>query len=398
MKDNFFMVLLQMIKRIYKWLHLVHLVRIEYLTITLFLFFGNVWLFPTIILFLFRKLVTMDHFDHTSVRQYKEVHTGSLLLKYENGIPCATFFDTDPYDRGFTHGKYFASYITKLSYMTRFLRLFKKFPSNITVPELHRMEIKGLVDGYNSTKPLLLLTENIAITWHLLPMACTSILQREDDSIIFGRNMDWVPYGNLARNSILLRFNGISSFTIPGIIGVVTGWNKDGLVLAMNVCPTETVKGIPSLFYNRLLLQSCKTPTEVKLYTETSVNQPLGMYHVTVTNKNEGLCVSFFQGRESNGSVPLHFYREFSDILKTFNYRFFGDEKLSERFFSDAREKEVNSLFEKGEKIENIMASYPVNNWITCNTLLFNLSKNCVYIGFDNGYSASSNLRRIRIN
>jgi hypothetical protein len=95
--------------------------------------------------------------------------------------------------------------------------------------------------------------------------ACTCILQKDTtNGMILGRNMDWLAFGTGGESSLLIVWKtlGIASFTVPGLIGVVTGWNQHRLCVAMNVCPGDTPAvlphGVPAIFYNRHVLQQSR--------------------------------------------------------------------------------------------------------------------------------------------
>jgi hypothetical protein len=273
------------------------------------------------------------------------------------------------------------------------LSLFKSFPKpeELTIPSHINSELLGLVDGYNTSSPWIKLTYETALNWHLLPMACTTLIANESTNsspdIIFARNMDWVPYGNLASYSLIIKnmSTGVSSFAIPGIVGVITAWSPN-LILAMNVCervnPFEP-GGIPALFLNRIIL-------EENNIDRVSSYSPYGPYHVTVLEidkkQPKALVCSYFQ---SINSTHLIRYLDYNSTLITFNHVYVnGIKQIKGRFFSDVREKFY--LDHKDMSIEKLFSEYPINNYITCHSLIFYPNKNTVSIKFDNGFAGVS--------
>jgi hypothetical protein len=207
--------------------------------------------------------------------------------------------------------------------------------------------------------------------------------------------MDWVPYGNLASYSLVIKnmSTGVSSFAIPGIVGVITAWTPN-LILAMNVCervnPFEP-GGIPALFLNRIILEEVRDSPLQTLVTSYS---PYGPYHVTVLEidkkQPKALVCSYYQG--VNGTHLIRYLDSSdntSDHLITFNHTYInGIKQPVGRFFSDAREKYY--LDYKHLPIKKLFSEYPINNYITCHSLIFDVSENIVSIKFDNGFAGNS--------
>lgn len=190
-----------------------------------------------------------------------------------------------------------------------------------------------------------------------------------DTPPIMGRNMDWLPFGNAGTNTIIIvwksckngkdrrdskdgkdeeqpgekkeseddeceeskdegtdnllsKRGGVACITIPGLIGVVTGWNKDGLCLAENVCPDTGISitkrdGIPSILVNRRILESCSRVEDVRLKVEATSAPllPLVPYHMTVCGGTDQrfMSVAFHQGTKSKHQGHLISHLESSE-------------------------------------------------------------------------------------
>ena len=135
---------------------------------------------------------------------------------------------------------------------------------------------------------------------------CTSILYRAADAgIVLGRNMDWPACGEAGSMSLVMvwkdatKRQAFATLGVPAMMGCVTGWNSRGLSLAMNVVGgfTSTVDGVPAAIYNRRMLQTAASTSEVlTTVRDTSAPQPLGPYHMIVGDPTEGHRISFYQG------------------------------------------------------------------------------------------------------
>lgn len=391
------------LKHICTILHFIHLYRIEYPLIILGWIMSSYSLgVMGVIIFLFRKTITLDHFDSAVHHSFIEGRSIEHSLEYYGHIPVFTIFSASPYTRGFTHGKFLFSYIRSLHYRVLFLSMFKTFPAQryLSVPDDIVVEITGLVDGYNSHSPWIKLTYGIVLNWHMLPMACTTSICKDPETPVFVRNMDWVPYGNIAAYTLIIKYKylNISALSIPGMVGVITGWNTEGMILAMNVCANETYGGVPAVFNNRLILEVYDdTKTVCKNLNDINPS-PYGAYHLTILDKcGIGTVISYYQSSTVVDGAPLHTYtpcRNFnynSDELITFNHTY-SDHSINDngRFFSDARsaiKKEHNNL-----PMSEIIKLPLINNWITCHTLILDVYTGIALIGFDNGFSATSKL------
>jgi hypothetical protein len=155
----------------------------------------------------------------------------------------------------------------------------------------------------------------------------------------------------------------------------------------MNVCPgkTETVRGMPAVFFNRNVLEKAKSIDDVDLK-----GGPLGPYHLTLADKTgRGKCISFYNDRNR------HFVRKASsDPLVTLNWTY--PEHQGNVFNSIKRDQILTEYFKKAKRIDPsdatqgaLMIAPYVNSAITVHSVLVNMKKGVIGFGFDNGFAAS---------
>jgi hypothetical protein len=225
-------------------------------------------------------------------------------------------------------------------------------------------------------------------------LACTSLLDRDDQGhVIFGRNMDWCPFGEAGGKSLVMvwKRKGIAVLGVPGMIGPVTGWNKNKIAIAMNVCPGETaeVRGMPSILFNRHVLESADSVHSIHRLVD--VEQPLGPYHLTIAGPKEGGCISFYQ---EDGN---HHRRDLLDRhIEVLNWEY----PLCQGgyFNSQCRHELLTPYFDGAKNIanrhpklmENALQLAPyINSWITMHSLVFRPAQDQIKMNWDNGYAAS---------
>ena len=287
------------------------------------------------------------------------------------------------------------------------------------IPSEYLQEMRGLAEGYNAWATQagvsLRLTQEDILLIHLIPdskhfhlgalekewnkyvkqkrvFACTSLLDRDDQgNVIFGRNMDWCPFGQGGEKSLVMvwKTKGVAVLGVPGMIGAVTGWNKDKVALAMNVCPGKTTKvvGMPAILFNRRILESARDIRSLL----TDKEQPLGPYHLTLADPKEASCISFLQGHENNYQRDLA-----NEYIEVLNWQY---PKCQGGFFnSQCRHKLLAPYFNKAKNIpnrhpklmENALRLAPyINSSITIHSLLFRPGEDKVKMSWDNGYAAS---------
>lgn len=178
---------------------------------------------------------------------------------------------------------------------------------------------------------------------------------------------------------------------VPGMIGAVTGWNKNKVALAMNVCPGETaeVRGMPAILFNRTVLASAENVAAVRALVDRV--QPLGPYHLTVADPQDGSSISFYQAE------GRHFRRDLeNEYIEVLNWEYPKCEggsfncqerhELLEPYFNNAKE----IPHRHPQLMENALQLAPyINSWITMHSLVFRPAHDTVKMNWDNGYAAS---------
>ncbi len=363
---------------------------------------------------------------------FQEKEFGCGKLYYDGYVPILELGGDNSYEWGMAHGYLLGEHIYKLrSNFELIIHTLLRVPRAQDLPQLLEtvkpysedflLEMRGIAEGYNQwaqetgtttsmTVDDVLLLHLIADSKHFHPKelaqveslaayACTGILAREEDGrVVFGRNMDWLPFGQAGASSFVIKWKeeGTRALTIPGMIGVVTGWNTHGVSLAMNVCPgkTEKVEGMPAVLYNRDLLRVVSDVHNVMAYI--SAERPLGPYHLIVAHKVDACCISFFQGEN-----PRHHIRILeNEPLFVVNWcypecrggSFASPERteLLERYFQGAKE-EIGDRPETTKLVQNALGLSPlVNSAITMHSLVFNHRKGQIELSWDNGFAASS--------
>lgn len=396
---------------------------------------GGLSVVGSIVSWLFLTYVTCAQNDMT-IHAYQEKSCEGGRLYYRGDIPVMEFTGNDPGKWGHAHGFLLGAEVCKLKQnldlaLHSILRLprSENLPHVLSavrqkIPSEYLQEMKGLAEGYNEwaaeTGASLQMTEEDVLLMHLIPdskhfhpqalekqwseylgedeaerlVACTSLLDRDDQgNVIFGRNMDWCPFGEAGGKSLVMvwKSKGVAVLGVPGMIGAVTGWNKDKVAVAMNVCPGETTdaRGMPAILFNRHVLESATNVPAIRRLVDEE--QPLGPYHLTIADPREGSCISFYQ---QDGH---HHRRDLADRhIEVLNWEY---PKCEGGFFnSQYRHELLTPYFDHARNIphrypklmENVLQLAPyVNSWITMHSLVFEPGEDRVKMSWDNGYAAS---------
>lgn len=318
------------------------------------------------------------------------------------------------YDNGWNHGHYMATYLWPLFLRVKLVSLFLPPIPKCNIPSDYSEELLGICDGFNESfyGSFFTMTYELLLKCHLLPetklvSACTcAVSKNENGELLFARNMDWLPFGLGGSYSLWIEYprTRIQFFGPPGCIGVVTGVNRSGLILAMNVCPGKVVNqvgGTPSVFVNRLLLEHCRSWKEVvqKVNDPSFAVQPIGPYHLTGADSSEEAAgrISFFQ-REAvySSSKPMHLFFDFDDqraVLYTLNenattleecFDVRGRQAIIKKMIEDKSNPSILSLFD-------FLREPKINSYNTIHSFLFFVKKQAVYVAQDNGFAAFQN-------
>ncbi len=383
-----------------------------------------------------QKYLTSSHHPMTE-HAYQEGSCEAGRLYYRGDLPILELNTQEPVKAGEAHGYLLGSAIHELkSHLDLVRHTVLREPRACElrdilnevrekIPQEYIDEMEGVANGYNrwaqEAGKTARLTLDDVVLMHLIPdskhfhpkqvkshqnellgaMACTSLLQRgtSDEGVIFGRNMDWIPFGDGGGKSLLIVWKpeNVAALGVPGMIGVITGWNQKRLTLAMNVSPGETteVRGLPAILYNRLVLSEASTVAEAKNLMERV--RPLGPYHMTIADaEEEAAAISFYQDADGKD-----FTRSLEDdqYLPVLNWCYpaceggyfnsSGRDKLLNQYMKGAKER-VDHI--EGRKlINNALAIAPlVNSRITMHSLVMLPKADEVELNWDNGFAASN--------
>lgn len=408
---------------------------------------GGALLVASIVSRLFLKYITCASRDLSMPTFQEGVHLGGRLY-YQGKIPILELNTEDPLQAGKAHGYLLGKFIYELKSCLDFLvhtllrdptadkipQVMQQLKSQI--PKEYLQEMQGISEGYNQwaqeagVGAFLQLDEVLLL--HLIPdskhfspgileksfskeplvqqparehpldlVACTSLLfLGAQGEVIFGRNMDWCPFGQGGAASLIFLWKPkkVAALGVPGMIGVVSGWNQYQLAAAMNVCPglTTQIQGMPAILFNRRLLEEASTIQEAQDLILRK--KPLGPYHLTLADKEgEGACISFYQGE--GGQSYIRKLKEQAPLW-VLNWRYpesqggyfhsEGRETLLKHYFEQAKRFISSEAFDAYQLVAYALQMSPwINSWITMHSLLFRPQSDEVALSWDNGYAAS---------
>ncbi len=376
-------------------------------------------------------------------------------LYFEKGMPILELDGTHPFKAGKAHGQLVAKNIQAMRarfdwVLYRLPRIFgyegKATPDKVEkhlndlkklIPQPLNDEMKGLVEGFNEwaattkTAPItfdeLLLFQLLPDSVHFEPFmeglpkskfmpvmpeatpACTTIAEKSDEAgIILARNMDWPSFNVAGANSLIIRrtYRGktiSAEVGIAGLVGTITGINRHGLSLAMNVCSgcTQKVEGLSAAFFNRVCLESLESVDQVQELLK--LHNLIGPYHLTMADKDQAISIHFHQGnqealhliRPKAADAPLIVtncrYNDESGMSAHRHYSEEREERL-EAFFKDAYQEIAPNRLALGPLLEHALAMPYVNNFETTHTVLMHPETRSLKVGLDNAFSATTRL------
>lgn len=396
----------------------------------------------SLVSWLFLKYLTCDTHD-LSKHVFQEAECPGGRLYYRGNVPILELDGRDPMLAGQAHGYLLGSHIHELrgNFELTVHSIFR-YPRapEITqvmnqlrdqIPKGYLQEMEGLSRGYNlwakQAKIPTSLTLDDVILMHLIAdakhfhpkiiekaigqikeesdlkgaVACTSLLHRDpENGVIFGRNVDWCPFGQGGAKSLVVVWKpqNIAVLGIPGVIGAISGWNQHHLSLGMNVCPgfTSEVRGMPSMLFNRQLLEQSRSVKEAEQWAQKK--RPLGPYHLSLADaEGGGSCISFYQGDKEKDHIRR---LEGDKPMQVVNWRY--PDCRGGAFSSESRTELLNRYFERAAALpasqrrwrrlmDNAIQLTPlVNSWVTMHSLLFVPKHDEVSLSWDNGYAAST--------
>lgn len=401
-------------------------------------------------------VVPPHHFMENHVFAPAVYNAGRLY--YQGDVPILELQSDDPYEAGVAHGYLLGAPLDDLLQRLAMIKRFARMPHADQLPETlkairekllpeHVRELEGIVDGFNQwSKENKWFKHDVTvedlILFHLMPdsihfspkemeaalggvqndepespglldhvlnvLGCTVVIDRDqEEGMVFGRNMDWPSFGVFGTYTLIINRKytdqkySTAEIGVPGFVGTLTGMNKHGLTLAMNVCSgdTDSIRGVPAAFFNRSSLDSCQNVKEVEEKIEKEA--PLGSYHLSTADA-QGVAKSFhfYQGDEEEE----HVVREWKagQPLITTNCQYTLDEqtaapmhcsaereKVIKKLFNEAEAEVLDDSLERGKLVEASLSLPFVNNSITAHTVVMYPESKKMKVAFDNIFSAS---------
>lgn len=384
-------------------------------------------------------------------------------LYYQGDIPILELHSNDPYQAGFAHGYLLGKPLDNMLFRLDWMKKLTQMPQAEQVPEtvkqIHQMipseyieEMRGVVEGFNQWSKekkwfnARTLTVEDLILFHIMPdslhffpkqhearlngkanpsnlsksepkiaFGCSVVIDKDDEEgIVFGRNMDWPSIGP----SIIInrkyknvdpdkeKFSTIE-VSFPGFVGTLTGMNKAGLSLAMNVCSgsTEYIQGMPAAFFNRYCLEKCYDMEEVEQLLRDE--SPLGSYHLSVADKEDGAAFHFYQGSDPDDP---HVSRErpTQEPLITTNCQYPSEtDENGNMHCSVERKQIILDLFNGAQKniaadqikraklVEASLGLPFVDNRITTHKVVMYPESKRMRLAFDNAFAGQAELQEL---
>lgn len=392
-------------------------------------------------------------------------HTGSYgvgRLYYQRDVPILELNSNDPYEAGIAHGYLMAE---PLSFLLEKLTIAKRFtdfiqmPHNVEalnlireqIPHHYLTEMEGIVEGFNrwnrhhQKQPLFKLTLDYLLVLHLMPdsthfdinsigdekpaairnplssdatpvLGCTVVIdQDKEEGLTFGRIMDWESFGYFGSHSLVINrkyTNGKASTAevgFPGFVGTITGMNKHGLSLSMNVCSgsTNSIQGMPAVFFNRLCLEDSQDVEHVNQIIQQQA--PLGGYHLSAADSESAKAFHLYQNREDENEP--HVIREFNPrraplIVTNCNYKSNGS-RTNPMHCSYERENHIRKLFKKAQShfpkpalkrsdvVEYSLKLPFVNNSLSTHKVMMFPQSKKMKVAFNNHFAGKSLLQEV---
>ena len=223
------------------------------------------------------------------VRRYPEARHGQGELRYVNGVPVLTAAGS-PEEIGEQLGtlavKPAQPLIDSFQGLLKSLGLAKSYPLLIKAghfllpqfPPDHRREIDAAAKAAGQDRDLLVFANTLLDVKKI--GGCSTLVAEPARSatgkLLFGRNLDWPPFGPLAEFPLVVVFkptgkHAFASVTWPGLAGVVSGMNDAGLCLAVDEIyaaadgsPAFDPLGVPATLAFRRVLEECTTVEEAE--------------------------------------------------------------------------------------------------------------------------------------
>ncbi|NGX42174.1 MAG: hypothetical protein K940chlam7_00451 [Chlamydiae bacterium] len=238
--------------------------------------------------------------------------------------------------------------------------------------------------------------------------ACTTVLEKDEEGVVFGRNMDWPTLGVAGTYSIMIRRKygdkTILEIGTPGLVGTVTGMTSKGFALSMNVAEgkTQNIDGLPTSIFNRRCIEKCSTVGEVEDFIKG--NPTLGPFHLTVATKDEGRVFDLYQGQD-NALYSRSLSDKKSEPVVTTNCRYNETGMSKHHAHSKQREYNIAAFYsskeaqemQASERVQKALALPVVNNLETTHHVIMLPGQNKMSLAINNGYAGRDERHEISV-
>lgn len=134
------------------------------------------------------------------------------------------------------------------------------------VPVRYREEMKAVADAAGVPYDDLLLGNVMVELFQQCSTAVVSGRRAEGGTLLFGRNLDFPTQGVLEKFSVVIEYapkegRGFVAVTWPGLVGVLSGMNRDGLCVAnlLAASDDQSFDGCPYMFLLRDVMEGSGT-------------------------------------------------------------------------------------------------------------------------------------------
>jgi len=137
------------------------------------------------------------------------------------------------------------------------------------IPARYVEEMKALAEAAGVAYDDVLLGNVVVELFQQCSTAVVSGRLAEGGTLLFGRNLDFPPHGMLEKYSVVIDYaptegRRFVAVTWPGLVGVLSGMNKDGLCVAnlLAASPDTSMDGCPYMFVLRDVMEGAGTVEE----------------------------------------------------------------------------------------------------------------------------------------
>lgn len=177
------------------------------------------------------------------------------------------------------------------------------------LPTGYREEMRGIAEGARTTyERILVMNTFIDALLGKSPRACSGLAVLSRDGVIAGHNLDWVDHGIAHRMGVVFVLaprnkHRIMSVGWPGMVGVITGMNDEGLVVCMNMASARDLEtdATPALIRIRLALED-ESGLDPAVRALAADSRTIAMNLLVV---DEGSAVSLELSGRQHAVVPM---------------------------------------------------------------------------------------------